>query len=234
MGVAIFDVDRTLLDGMAGYYFWQFLWRRRHLLPRGRWETVKSYILYRTKIRPESVMVEAGVTGLAGLSPAHVDGWAETCVEEMVWPKVYTEALEAIARHRAQGDFVVLASGSARAIVAALARRSGAHDIVSTEAEIDERGRYRPIARRPLCYAEGKTTLVEDLLAREGHAIAEATFYTDNYPDLTLLERVAHPVAVNPDDALRAIAVSRGWPILRWHRAVTGEGTGTAWPLKGE
>ncbi|MCL4235023.1 MAG: hypothetical protein KJ042_10940, partial [Deltaproteobacteria bacterium] len=67
-----------------------------------------------------------------------------------------------------------------------------------------------------------------------GHAIADATFYTDNFPDLTLLERVAHPVAVNPDDALRAVAESRGWPILRWHRAVGGEGTGTAWPLHAE
>jgi phosphoserine phosphatase len=32
--------------------------------------------------------------------------------------------------------------------------------------------------------------------------------------DLPLLERVTHPVATNPDDRLRAIAVQRQWRIL--------------------
>jgi len=39
-------------------------------------------------------------------------------------------------------------------------------------------------------------------------------FYSDSRNDLPLLEAVANPVAVDPDDVLRATAESRGWPVL--------------------
>ena len=42
----------------------------------------------------------------------------------------------------------------------------------------------------------------------------EITFYSDSRNDLPLLEKAQHPVATNPDDALRAIASERGWPVL--------------------
>jgi phosphoserine phosphatase len=42
----------------------------------------------------------------------------------------------------------------------------------------------------------------------------ETTFYTDSLNDLSLLEKVTHPVATNPDERLRAIAAGRGWRIL--------------------
>jgi phosphoserine phosphatase len=44
--------------------------------------------------------------------------------------------------------------------------------------------------------------------------VPKSTFYSDSMNDLPLLERVTHPVATNPDDRLRAIAVQRQWRIL--------------------
>jgi phosphoserine phosphatase len=63
---------------------------------------------------------------------------------------------------------------------------------------------------------EGKVTRVEQWLSERGLAWAdvESTFYTDSINDLTLMEKVTHPVATNPDAALRAIALARGWRIL--------------------
>ena len=53
------------------------------------------------------------------------------------------------------------------------------------------------------------------LSARQlGWADVESTFYTDSINDVPLLEKVTHPVATNPDERLRAIAVQRGWRIL--------------------
>jgi phosphoserine phosphatase len=42
----------------------------------------------------------------------------------------------------------------------------------------------------------------------------ESTFFTDSINDLPLMAQVTHPVATNPDDRLRAIAMERGWRIL--------------------
>jgi phosphoserine phosphatase len=39
-------------------------------------------------------------------------------------------------------------------------------------------------------------------------------FYSDSHNDLALMATVSHPVAVNPDDSLRAHALAHGWPII--------------------
>ena len=41
-----------------------------------------------------------------------------------------------------------------------------------------------------------------------------AYFYSDSHNDLPLLELVDNPVAVDPDDTLRARAQARDWPII--------------------
>ena len=41
-----------------------------------------------------------------------------------------------------------------------------------------------------------------------------ATFYSDSHNDLPLLERVAHPIAVNADPELARVAAARGWRTL--------------------
>ena len=43
--------------------------------------------------------------------------------------------------------------------------------------------------------------------------LAASYFYTDSISDLPLVERVGHPVAVNPDLRLRRLARKRGWPL---------------------
>ena len=65
-------------------------------------------------------------------------------------------------------------------------------------------------------FREGKITRVEDWLAARGLGWqdVEATFYSDSINDLALLEKVQHPIATNPDERLRAIAIQRGWRIL--------------------
>ncbi|HET8609718.1 MAG TPA: HAD-IB family hydrolase, partial [Burkholderiales bacterium] len=42
----------------------------------------------------------------------------------------------------------------------------------------------------------------------------ESWFYSDSLNDLPLLERVTHPVAVDPDATLRAHAQEHGWPVI--------------------
>ncbi|MBS0542899.1 MAG: HAD-IB family hydrolase, partial [Proteobacteria bacterium] len=39
-------------------------------------------------------------------------------------------------------------------------------------------------------------------------------FYSDSHNDLPLMTRVTSPVAVDPDDTLRAHAQAAGWPVI--------------------
>jgi phosphoserine phosphatase len=58
---------------------------------------------------------------------------------------------------------------------------------------------------------------LDEWLADQGLRLAdftESSFYSDSQNDLPLLERVTRPVAVDPDDALKAEAERRGWEVM--------------------
>src|SRR5439155_16056461 len=55
--------------------------------------------------------------------------------------------------------------------------------------------------------------------AAEGLSLDEAVAYADSTSDLPMLEAVGHPVAVNPEGKLFAIARRRGWHVEHWSRS---------------
>jgi hypothetical protein len=63
-------------------------------------------------------------------------------------------------------------------------------------------------------YGEGKALAVKTLAAQRGYDLELSYAYTDSVSDLPLLDMVGHPVAVNPDAALHALARQRGWPVV--------------------
>jgi phosphoserine phosphatase len=68
----------------------------------------------------------------------------------------------------------------------------------------------------PLCQSEGKPHRVQAYLAQRGLQVdwTASYAYADRNTDLPLLDLVGHPVAVYPDEALRAHAQQQGWPVI--------------------
>jgi phosphoserine phosphatase len=85
--------------------------------------------------------------------------------------------------------------------------------VLSTEPEIVE-NRYTGRYLGTPTYQQGKVTALQEWLESSDHSLDGAYFYSDSINDLSLLERVDNPVAVNPDDDLKAIAESRNWEII--------------------
>jgi phosphoserine phosphatase len=69
----------------------------------------------------------------------------------------------------------------------------------------------------PVCYGKGKVVWAERFASQFDVDLASSYCYTDSISDLPLLERVAHPVAVNPDRKLKRLARQRGWATLRFY-----------------
>ena len=66
-------------------------------------------------------------------------------------------------------------------------------------------------------FREGKIVRLHEWLASLGKTLGDfeqSWFYSDSLNDLPLLECVTHPVAVDPDDTLRAHAIRQAWPVL--------------------
>ena len=211
MRAAVFDVDRTLLDGMSGYLFATHLWRTGAMPLAGRLRTVRAMALYRLGLAHELIIVEAGVTCYAGLTAARVDELADRAVREVMQQRLYVEAIRAVRERLAAGDRVAFATGSER-----------------------DGERLLPKMKWPPCAKEGKRELVRQWLEREGIDPVDATLYTDNGIDQPLIELVGGAIAVNPDADLARLAQERGLPVVHWTTPSdpTYKRTGTSWPLK--
>ncbi|MGH8550916.1 MAG: HAD family hydrolase, partial [Methylococcales bacterium] len=88
--------------------------------------------------------------------------------------------------------------------------------LIATEPELRAGSFTGKVAGTP-CFRDGKVARVEAWLAGIGRPLegfAASWFYSDSHNDLPLLKRVDHPVAVDPDETLREVALNHNWPII--------------------
>ena len=97
-----------------------------------------------------------------------------------------------------------------------IARAFGiAHLVATVPAQQD--GRFTGLPRGTPAFQGGKISRVDAWLESIGLYLGSfetSHFYSDSHNDLPLLEKVSDPVAVDPDDTLRAHAQQRGWPVI--------------------
>jgi len=234
MTLAIFDVDRTLLDGMSGALFAQYLWRERFLTWYGRWTIIKTMAGYRLGLLDDSAIVIAGVTCYQGYSSDDVAQMAKLAVTKLMVPRIYIEARKAIDFHLSAGRMVMLASGSSIFVVNALADFLGVQIAVGTSGKIDANGICLGEPKLPLCYQEGKLQLVQNAANKHDLKISDAYLYSDNFEDLALFKKVKHATAVNPSIKLESTAKTMNLKIEHWNQPCdpSYRVTGTSWPIK--
>lgn len=141
-------------------------------------------------------------------------------MHSVVQPAIKPQALALVRQHQQAGDAVVIVTATNDFVTRPIAQAFGVTELIAVELERDTSvggsgwitGEIKgtPSAR------EGKVTRVAQWLAQRelSWADVESTFYTDSINDLSLLEKVTHPVATNPDRRLRLVAGERGWRIL--------------------
>jgi HAD superfamily hydrolase (TIGR01490 family) len=137
-------------------------------------------------------------------------------MREVVLPAIKPQALDLVRRHQDAGDEVVIITATNEFVTRPIAEVFGVKELIAVELERDASGWMTGEIRGVPSAREGKVTRMEQWLAARHLAWSdvESTFYTDSINDLSLMERVNHPVATNPDGPLRAIAQHHGWRIL--------------------
>jgi HAD superfamily hydrolase (TIGR01490 family) len=155
-----------------------------------------------------------------GWEKAKIEQLVQETVDQVVAPLVYAEALALIDQHQRAGRRVYIISAGPEEVVRPLARYLGVDDVIATRAKLDEEGRYTGELEF-FAYGPWKAEAVRWLAEVEGISLESSYAYSDGITDLPLLEAVGHPVAVNPDKALRRLAAERGWEMVRFERPIT-------------
>ena len=212
---AFFDLDKTVIAKAAMLAFGPRLHQEgmlnRWLVARALWGQMVFRYLGADEGRMEK-MRETALKVAAGWEKERITDLVDDALTEVIDPLVFGEAVELIESHQEAGRRVYLVSASPEEIVMPLARHLGVDSAIASRARIDASGRYTGEVE---FYAAGenKVIAIDEEAERFDLDLAESYAYSDSVTDLPMLQRVGHPVAVNPDRALLKEAVDRGWEI---------------------
>jgi HAD superfamily hydrolase (TIGR01490 family) len=139
-------------------------------------------------------------------------------LRDVIDPIVYAEAVDLVQHHQRAGRDVVIVSASGSEVVGPVGELLGVHDVIATRL-VERDGRYTGEVDF-YAYGPHKATAMRRLAEERGYDLDACFAYSDSETDVPMLEAVGHPFAVNPDKALRRIAVEREWPVLVFDRPV--------------
>ncbi len=217
MKLALFDLDHTLLPIDSDYSWGVFTttigWTDPVEFKRKNEEFFAHYRAGTLDIHDYVRFATDAIRrqGAANSIAAHAQ-----FMRTVVLPAIKPEALALLRQHQDAGDEVVIITATNEFVTRPIAEALGIKELIAVQLERGADGWITGEILGVPSAREGKVARMEQWLAARqlGWADVQSTFYSDSINDLSLLEKVDHPVATNPDERLRAIAVERGWRIL--------------------
>jgi len=215
--IALFDLDNTLLSGDSDYEWAQYL-IERGVLKRDEYEAKNDMFFRQYKAGRLDIheFLDFQLAPLARYPRAKLNEWHDEFMQAKVRPMIRAKGLELVRRHLREGRLCAIVTSTNAFITAPVAREFGVDHLLATELEVRD-GRFTGKPSGTICFRQGKVTRLTEWLGERGRTLASfgaSWFYSDSQNDLPLLERVTHPVAVDPDDTLRSEALARGWQVI--------------------
>lgn len=211
---AFFDLDRTLLPHASGTVY------ARHLEAEGLNSgaaripgaefLVSLYDLF-GETRLNMQLAQQAVKTAKGWPVAAVERAAKRAVDDLV-SGIPGYAKLLVDEHRAAGVKLVIATTSPTVLVAPLAERLGFDAVIGTEWSHDGT-HFDGTTVGEFIWGTKKRDAVVAWAEENGLSLSQSFAYSDSFYDGSMLDAVGHPVAVNPDARLAALAALQGWEI---------------------
>ncbi|HUG44575.1 MAG TPA: HAD-IB family hydrolase [Acidobacteriota bacterium] len=222
-GAAFFDVDGTLLPATVLHYYAFFRMQEFGPAAGMPWKCLfllKAPYFWALDRCSRELFNRRFYRSYRRLRPRQVESPARELLEKFIRPRLFSEAIECVQRHRAERRAVVLVSGSIRQVVEPLAQFLQADHYYCAELCV-ENERFSGDLRGGPMTGERKAAAVVSFLRRHGLARETASAYADSYDDIPMLRAAGRAVAVNPEGKLRRQALEQGWEIVEWKRSDT-------------
>jgi len=219
VALALFDLDNTLLNGDSDHAWGMFL-ADIGVLDRQEQKTMQDYFYdqYQQGTLDIYAFCEYQFNELTKHSIAQLDQWHLQFMSTMIEPMIAKGKASLLEKHQIADDDIIIITATNDFVTAPIAKRLGVDHLLATTAEFKNNGYTGKVDGTP-CFQEGKITKLRAWLAARGQELnsdilANSVFYSDSINDLPLLELVEKPIAVTPDDRLRAHAQQQQWQII--------------------
>ncbi len=214
MNLVLLDLDNTLLSGDTDVEWLDFLVEQGVLPESAREENRGMDERYRSGRADALAYVRFYLRYYPPHDMEKLLELRDRFIPARIEPCMLPKARELIQQNRR--NLVAIVTATNRFLVEPIARGFGIEHLIATQPEIRD-GRFTGDIVGPPCMKEGKISWVESWLAGRKTSLKdfrESWFYSDSINDVPLLERVTHPVAVDPDARLAEVARQRGWRTL--------------------
>lgn len=212
MGLAVFDIDGTLVTGSSTERrLFRALLAEGLLGPR----QLLDFAAFAARHAPAygRHVFKKDKAYLAGLTVGEVAGFAARWAPPALRSSWFGPVVERLREHRRRGDRVVLLSGTPDFLARVIAAELCADQAIGSRcAERDGRFTSAPPLLHP--FDADKVPVVKQLCRELGATLADVTAYGDSDHDLPLLSAVGRPVAVRPAAGLARAARGAGWEII--------------------
>ena len=220
MNLTLFDLDGTLIEGDSDHAFNQFMVALGWVDPTQHAQRNDAfYQHYLAGCLDIHAYIDFATEPWRGRPPHEQQAASQRFMAEVMQPQIQPAALQLIARHQQAADLVAIVTATNEFITRPIADAFGVPALIAVELERDAVGAFNGRIRGVPSFREGKILRVDQWLTQLGRRWEDfdrTTFYSDSTNDLPLLLRVSDPVATHPSPALLAIALQRGWRILRF------------------
>jgi HAD superfamily hydrolase (TIGR01490 family) len=214
MTLAIFDLDHTLINGDSDHLWGEYMVAKGIVDEQAyRKRNDAFYLDYQRGTLDNDQYLAFALEPLTHYSLDELYAWRQDYVDKWIRPLVAPGTAALLDSHRMRNHELMIISATNLFVSEPIGQMLGVATVLATEPEIiDNRytGRFLGIPT----YQQGKVAALREWLGERADELANSYFYSDSLNDLALREQVDHPIAVGPDDDLKAIALARNWKII--------------------
>ena len=214
MALAIFDLDNTLIAGDSDHSWGEFL-VNQNIVDHQLYKRMndKFYADYESGCLDIFAYLEFSLEPLTRFTLEELDKLHQQFMCDVIEPMKLGQAEALINRHRQAGDRLLVITSTNRFIVEPICKSLGIDEIIATDLQIIDRKYTGKVEGTPT-FKDGKVVRFNQWLTEQNTSNEGSYFYSDSINDMPMLMSVAHPIAVDPDPALRKEAESRNWEII--------------------
>ena len=209
----IFDLDNTLLAGDSDRNWGIFLAEQKVVKESYLDESEKFYNNYYDGSLDIDGFLSFCLKPLIENDMSYLLELRKQFIEDKIKPIVTAPGKEIINQAIEDGKTVIIATATNDFVTRPIADLFNVRTLIATEFEVINQKFTGKVLNTP-CFREGKVSKVKKWVDDNNFDLSKASFYSDSFNDLPLLEKVKNPVIVDGDDKLLEIGKNRNWDCI--------------------
>lgn len=210
--LTIFDLDNTLLAGDSDRAWGQYIVEKKIVSDAFLVESEKFYNSYYEGDLDIDGFLAFCLKPLTENKLSELLELRKGFIEDKIKPMMLEEAIRTVEQKKIEGP-VIIATATNSFVTRPIADLFKIKDLIATEFVIRDNEFTGEVDGIP-CFREGKVKKVEEWVEANGYDLSSATFYSDSFNDLPLLEKVETAIVVDGDDKLIEQAKNNDWECI--------------------